>query len=290
MADKEEQPLPPHVTTPLLNLIAGRSMDEDYSHVAQQRAAAGEGPPDSSRLRWVSLLVVGVLGLLTTVVAVQTDRQEEVAQLSRAAVIEQIESRRAQLGSLKSSVSELNDSNQSSLARAAQLDSQVDAVTDTVSRLEVRTGFSEVHGEGLLITVDNQPGVEVDAEIRDVDLATLVDGLWSAGAEAIAINEQRLSVLGGIRNTGRAIHVNGRPVNPPYKIKVIGDNQTLQARLLRSSQGGEWFTLVNGLGFRYAPQNVDDIVLPAAPAPDLRDVVELRTGPSGGLPGEEKAP
>ena len=37
-------PLPEHVTTPLLTLITARSMDEDYAHVAQQRAAAGEAP------------------------------------------------------------------------------------------------------------------------------------------------------------------------------------------------------------------------------------------------------
>ena len=35
---------PEHVTTPLLTLITARSMDEDYAHVAQQRAAAGETP------------------------------------------------------------------------------------------------------------------------------------------------------------------------------------------------------------------------------------------------------
>ena len=33
--------LPEHVTTPLLTLITARSMDEDYAHVAQKRAAAG---------------------------------------------------------------------------------------------------------------------------------------------------------------------------------------------------------------------------------------------------------
>ncbi len=54
----------------------------------------------------------------------------------------------------------------------------------------------------------------------------LVDGLWEAGAEAIAINDQRINALGGIRNTSRAIHVNGRPVNAPYVVSAIGDPRT----------------------------------------------------------------
>ena len=118
----------------------------------------------------------------------------------------------------------------------------------------------------------------------------LVDGLWEAGAEAIAINDQRINALGGIRNTSRAIHVNGRPVNPPYVISAIGDPQTLQARLLQTSQGQEWFNRVNFYGFVYEPENVDDIRLPAARERVLRDVIELDADPDGQGGGEGSAP
>jgi len=290
MVDTSEQPLPTHVTTPLLTLITARSMDEDYAHVAQQRAAAGEtqeGPPQP---HWTSLMALGVLGLMMTVVAVQTDRQAEVDELSRAALIDQIELRRGQVSDLQDQVGELTRSNRAAVTRVGQVGNQLESLEATVSRLEVRTGFSAVHGEGVRITVDNPPGVDVNSEIRDEDLAFLVDGLWAAGAEAIAVNDQRINLLGGIRNTSRAIHVNGRPVNAPYVVSVIGENSTLQARLLESSEGQEWFARVNGLGFRYAAQNVDDIRLPAAPGPVLRDVIEMDAGPNGLPQGEENAP
>ena len=45
------RPLPDHVTTPLLTLITAQSMDEDYAHVAQKRAAAGLEPAPSARAR-----------------------------------------------------------------------------------------------------------------------------------------------------------------------------------------------------------------------------------------------
>jgi uncharacterized protein YlxW (UPF0749 family) len=167
---------------------------------------------------------------------------------------------------------------------------QLEDLLPRVRRAELNTGFASVHGPGVRFTVDNRPGIDVDAEIRDEDLATLVDGLWAAGAEAIAVNDQRLNVLGGIRNTGRAVHVNGRPVLAPYVVSAIGDPRTLQARLLQTSQGQAWFGLVNGLDFIYSSENVDDIRLPAAPERPLRGVIELNADPAGVKEGEGSAP
>ena len=157
-------------------------------------------------------------------------------------------------------------------------------------RAELNTGYTAVHGPGVRITVDNGPDADVDSEIRDEDLATLVDGLWQAGAEAIAINDERVNALGGIRNTGRAVHVNGRPVNAPYVVSAIGDQRTLQARLLQTSQGQDWFGRVSTLGFVYRADNVGDMSLPSAPERSLRGVIELNADPDGAPEGEGSAP
>lgn len=283
-------PLPPHVTTPLLTLITARSMDEDYAHVAQQRAASGAAPAPRTRPHVASLLAVAALGVMASVVAAQTDRQAEVDELSRAALTQQIDSRRDELRGLQAQVADLTAGNQAIVARSTAVQGQLDDLDTRVRRAELVTGFAAVHGPGVRITVDNRPGIDVNSEIRDEDLAVLVDGLWEAGAEAIAINDQRINALGGIRNTSRAIHVNGRPVNAPYVVSAIGDPRTLQARLLQTSEGQEWFALVSGLGFVYTPENVDDMRLPAAPSRDLRGVIELDADPDGQGGGEGSAP
>ena len=293
-----ERQLPEHVTTPLLALITARSMDEDYAHVARQRAtsdtASGAAPegsrPGPARPKAVSLAAVAALGVLMSVAVVQTDRGAATDELGQAALRQQIGDRREQVRGLQDQLGQVTSSNRAALSRSAQLRDQLDDLDASVTRLGVRTGFTAVHGEGVRITVDNPPGADVNSEVRDEDLAVLVDGLWQAGAEAVAINDQRINVLGGIRNTSRAIHVNGRPVNPPYDIAAIGDTSTLQARFLQSSQGQEWFALVNGLDFRYSSENVDDVRLPAAPDPELRDVIEIDAGPNGLPEGEENAP
>ena len=290
MAEQADRPLPPHVTTPLLTLITTRSMDEDYAHVARRRAesaapdAAGRG-----RVRWTTPAVVAVFGVLATIVAVQTSRDADVAELGRAALTAQINAGRAELTQLQSTVTTLEEANRRSVARIDLLESQERDLDDNVRRLEIRTGFVAVRGEGVRMTIASSPGADDTQEVRDEDLATLVDGLWHAGAEAIAINGLRINVLGGIRNTGRAIHVNGRPLTSPYVVEAIGDTATLQADLLRSSQGQEWFALVNGLGFSYVAQNVNELRLPAAPLRQLRQVTEGTAADNAGKPQDKEA-
>jgi uncharacterized protein YlxW (UPF0749 family) len=282
--------LPDHVTTPLLTLITARSMDEDYAHVAEQRAAAGDVRPQVARPHWSSVLAVAALGVMAAVVAVQTDREAPAAELSRAALIEQIDSRGDEVRALQGDVARLTESNAAVASSSTKIQALLDDIEPRVRRAELTTGFSVAHGPGVRITVDNRPGADVDSEIRDEDLATLVDGLFEAGAEAIAINDQRINALGGIRNTSRAVHVNGRPVNAPYVVSVIGDPRTLQARLVETYQGQQWFGLVNGLDFVYRAENVDDIRLPAAPERVLRGVIELNADPDGGPEGEGSSP
>ena len=282
--------LPEHVTTPLLTLITARSMDEDYAHVAQKRAFAGDARPRAVRPHWSSFLAIAALGVMAAVVAVQTDREAPANELSRAALVQQIDTRSDDVRALQADVARLTRFNASVASNSTRTQADLGDAETRVRRAELTTGFSAVHGPGVRITVDNRPGDEVDGEVLDEDLATLVDGLFEAGAEAVAINDQRINALGGIRNTNRAVHVNGRPVNAPYTVSAIGDPRTLQARLVETYQGQQWFGRVNNFGFVYEAENVDDIRLPAAPERVLRDVIELDAEPYGGPAQEGSSP
>ncbi|WP_457205010.1 DUF881 domain-containing protein [Nocardioides sp. P5_C9_2] len=265
--------LPEHVTTPLLTLITARSMDEDYAHVAGRKAERGESTATPGRA-WTTLLIVGSFGLLVTVAGVQTSRDADVQELGRATLVSKIDEGRGEVAALQRDISSLSESRIAAQERNDTLATQTDDLDARVRRLEVLTGFVPVRGEGVRITVTNPQSDDPNDEVRDEDLATLVDGLWQAGAEAIAINGIRLTALSGIRNTGRAILVNSRPLTPPYVVEAVGDNATLQARLLETSQGQAWFGLVNTLGFGYEAENVTMVRLPASTLRPLRDVAE----------------
>jgi uncharacterized protein YlxW (UPF0749 family) len=98
----------------------------------------------------------------------------------------------------------------------------------------------------------------------------LTDALWSAGAEAISVNGQRLNLLGAFRNVGVQVLLNSQPINPPYVFDVIGNPDTMPADLLSSSMGERWYALKNSLGFRFEVRNGGTMTLPAAASQRLR--------------------
>lgn len=292
MADAEgrERPLPAHVTTPLLTRITEQSMDEDYHLVARRKQTEGSGPPAPDRPRLVAALVVGVFGILVTTAAVQTSAKADVTDASRETLISRINDERAQADDQQQAIADLQDENLGLQETLDELTTEQAAATARLRRLEVATGYVAVRGEGVRITIEDPTDpTDTTQLVRDEDLAWLVDGLWEAGAEAIAINDQRLNALGAIRNVGIGIRVNSMPVNPPYVVRAIGDGGSLQANLLDTTHGQQFFSLSDQLGFTHDMQNDDELQLPAARGPRLLHAVRGTSGKPG-MKNEEANP
>lgn len=107
------------------------------------------------------------------------------------------------------------------------------------------TGYAGVKGPGLEISLRDSPlpivpGTE---ELRDAylvnierDLKGVVNELWAAGAEAIAIagrdrRFQRFVVTSTIQGVGNSAVVNGQALSRPFIIRVIGNPKELKAAL-----------------------------------------------------------
>jgi len=284
-----QERLPAHVTTPLLTLITARSMDEDYAFVAEQRAAGTRPPRDARRTVLPTIVFVALFGAMAAVAAVQTSRNADVTEAGRATLVSQIEAERDLLRRVQEDAATLSDANRTAEQRLERLASQQRDLNAVVRRLETSTGYVPVRGPGVRFEISNSPYATDTTEIRDEDLATLVDGLWEAGAEAVSINGERLTALTGIRNTGRAIHIGGDPIRAPYTVLAIGDPGSLQARLLETSEGAAWFVLVRSLGFGFEPENAEDLRLPAAELTPAR-YVERGLGPDQPVTNEEAQP
>jgi uncharacterized protein YlxW (UPF0749 family) len=266
----ETPTLPEHVTQPLLVLITQRSLDADYEHVARRRRAGGEPVTPHPVPRRTAGLVLLVFGLLVTVAAVQTSRNASADNASRESLIAQANLRRADVAALQRQVSHEEAAVVALQARLSSLSADQKAVSARVERLQGRTGFGQARGQGFRVTVDSAPGSAGSQLVRDSDLALLTDALWAAGAEAISVNGQRLTVLSAFRNVGSGILVNSEPVNPPYVFDVLGDPDTVPAALLTSSVGQKWYALKDSLGFRFDIGEAGTVTLPAADQQRLR--------------------
>lgn len=266
MADPRDRPLPEHVTTPLLTLITQQALEEDYRSVAQRRAREGAGGASAEppRSRLLAAVAVVVFGLLVSVAAVQNSRNEAVEDAGRATLVARINESREDLADQQAAIADTTRENRTLTDRVATLTADRQETVSRLRRLQVDTGYYPVTGQGVRIVIDDNPDGGDIQKVRDSDLAKLADGLWEAGAEAISINSQRLNPLGAIRNVSRAIHVNTVPLSPPYVVRAIGDTRTLQADLLATSHGAEFFALAQQLGFVTDMDNVEELSIPGA--------------------------
>lgn len=265
----DRSPLPAHVTMPLLDVVTRNSLDLDYQHVAEARQAAGESGEAEPAHRWRAAVVVGVFGLLLVVAAVQTRAGADADALAREELLQQIDVKRDGLRDANRQISDLHEEVEVLTARQASLAKRERTLASANEEVGALAGYTEVRGPGVRAVVDNSADGSDDGVVRDEDLATLVDGLWAAGAEAIAVNGIRLTATTGIRTAGSAILVHDRALRPPYAVLAVGNVNTLQSRFVESSSGVGFLGLRSRYGFVFSMDNETNLRLPAAARPDL---------------------
>ncbi|WP_152690863.1 DUF881 domain-containing protein [Jiangella alkaliphila] len=227
----------------LLNDLFAKPLDAGYEEAAARRQAAGERP--TSERTWRSpALAIGLvaLGLLLTMSVLQVRDTASVVSSERQGLIEQIDNEDARVSRLQGEVTALEAEIGELESNLLQNSAAGQQMREEVEGLQVTTGAIAVTGPGVVVTVDDaedQSAEDGTDRVLDLDLRQVVNGLWSAGAEAIAINGQRITPLTGIRSAQDLIQINYRPTDAPYEISAIGDPRTL-ARDFGDGSGGEW--------------------------------------------------
>jgi uncharacterized protein YlxW (UPF0749 family) len=104
----------------------------------------------------------------------------------------------------------------------------------------VALGLLQVKGPGVELelgdsTIMRRNGSEMGSPeiylIHDYDLIMLANELWTAGAEAVSLNDQRLVAGSAIRCSGPLIQVNNTTIPSPFVFRAIGDKENLVSAL-----------------------------------------------------------
>src|SRR5690606_33916479 len=157
-------------------------------------SAAGSTP----RRGWAGAaalaVLAGVLGLVTVAAAQQLRApQAEIAE-ARQQLEDQIVERQAVADGLRDRSGELSAGIDE--LQHETLASQDPALLRTLRVDSAVNGTSPVAGPGLVVTLADGGGglsdteSEPGARVRDVDVQTVVNALWSSGAEAIEVDGQ----------------------------------------------------------------------------------------------------
>jgi uncharacterized protein YlxW (UPF0749 family) len=112
-----------------------------------------------------------------------------------------------------------------------------ETMAQELAQLRLILGLTPVEGPGVLVRLQSaQAGGVLPVQVRAADLAGLVNELWSAGAEAIAVNDVRVLATTGFRDHADDVLVGAVAMRPPFVVAAIGEPLTLQTAL--SLRGG----------------------------------------------------
>ncbi len=257
---------------PLLESLVSDHLDPGYQAAADRRAAtAGPGAVGaagrSPRARAIAYLVAGlvIVGLVLGVALTSTKDRAAGAEQARRSLLRDIDTAQTRQAALAAEQSQL-----AAAVRSAQASLGAGGPLATVSRLEVLGAQTEVSGPGLTVVLDGSTRSSGAGVILDRDIQLLVNGLWSAGAEAISIGGVRLRATSAIRQAGSAILVDNRPVFFPVSIQAVGEPSTLHVKFVGTVGFGRFQTFVSLYGIRFDITAQTAVTLPPAGAPDLQ--------------------
>lgn len=235
---------------------------------ASRRALLRRGP--------VLVVIVGVVLGLVGGAGVAQLRSGPLQAEDRAVLESEVERRTALADDLAESNAALREV--IAAEQEAAIGEGAASLIAATDRLAVVSGAERVRGPGVVVVLDDAPedavggdqAVSDDGRVRDTDVQTIVNGLWASGAEAIAVNGQRLTALSTIRHAGDAIVVDLRQLARPYTIAAIGDPDVLLAETRTGSAGRYAAVLRDNYGISVQVEEVDDVELPAASRLTLR--------------------
>ena len=175
---------------------------------------------------WLIALVCVLIGFM---VAVQFRTAQDAKGSLSQQRIEEISDRLLQTEHERDELSEELHKMQTA---AASTDNQQDK-----DLLRYRAALVPLEGEGVIVRMDDSTKPAKAGEnpnlyvIHDDDLLRVVNELRAAGAEAIAINGQRLTGTSEIRCAGPTLSVNNVRSSAPFEIRAIGDKKSLENAL-----------------------------------------------------------
>jgi uncharacterized protein YlxW (UPF0749 family) len=291
------------MSTSLLNQLLTEHLDRGYVEAAERRkAAAATGSPERGRPGTTqALLAVGLLlvGFVLATAYRDTAHSAPDSERARQGLVRDVESRTATSDQLQRQAeslgSQLVKERDSTLTSSETGDTAAKQVRD----LEDAAALVPVHGPGIVVVLgDAAPVQQTDpatgevvtlppddsSRLRDRDLQSVVNALWAAGAEAVAINEERLAPTTTIRAAGEAILVDLRPVTSPYTISAIGNPDTLLPRFADSAASRRYQSQTALFGISFSVERAPRITLRAATSTDLVYAEPVDPSPSPAQP------
>jgi uncharacterized protein YlxW (UPF0749 family) len=216
----------------------------------------------------VTIVLVGA-GLLFTTSA-HTARGTQLRS-ERANLADLIAAEDTRVQARGQRVAALNDEVTRETALNAANSKSIQSFEERTAPLVAAAGLHAVSGPGLTVTLDDAPrDAPVPAQagpddlvVHQQDVQAVVNALWSGGAEAMKLQDQRVISTSAVRCVGNTLILQGRVYSPPYSITAIGDVAKLQAALDASPEINYYLEYVASLRLGWSVKPSTKLTLPA---------------------------
>ncbi|QFG68590.1 DUF881 domain-containing protein [Ornithinimicrobium pratense] len=297
----------PAASMALLEEVLDPPVGPGYRSAADHRVEQGL-PPSSGTRTWLMLAVSVLLGLLVTAAATTLGAQDEAAAKTRTQLVERIEAaqtagdgHRETVDQLRADISALEQRAVDPESASAGPGEPQSSAARRIAAAGLEAGAMAVQGPGVIVRLGDaaprevSPGEVLEPErINSRDIQLVVNGLWSAGAEAISVNGHRMTSTSAIRFAGKAIIVDFRGLTPPYEILAIGEPARLTEETSTGMVGAYLGELRDHLGLRAEVEQVDLLTIGAAERLTTRvssvGTNDLPADPSPGEPAPSPEP
>lgn len=137
----------------------------------------------------------------------------------------------------------------------------------------ILAGLTPVQGPGITLALMDGTANGSDVEqilTHDWNIRSVINELFTAGAEAVSINGYRVVATSGVFCSGPVVRVNNHRLGAPFVINAIGDPQVLKSAM--DIQGGI-LDMLRGDGLQVtAPTIKQNMVMPAFTGNDTGSV------------------
>ena len=266
------------ISAQLIADLVTNTLDPGYAAAAQHR-----GPTPSRR--WFDRPAVAIgcalIGFTLVVAYIHTHRGAPEAAKVHDSLVARVRAAQDRNDGLAAQAQRLNGALTTLRDQAL---SGNGALSRQLDRDQLLAGQTAAVGPGLQVALteppptsgSSQPGragsIPIGASniLTDRDVRSVVNELWADGAEAISVNNVRLTPTSAIRFAGEAVLVDFAPITSPYQIRAIGNADNLATGFASSDVASRYQTLssAEGIGFEFTEHT--SLTLPGSPAVALR--------------------
>jgi uncharacterized protein YlxW (UPF0749 family) len=214
-------------------------------------------------------LALLALGFLTAAQLASEGPRVRYSTQERTPLVETVNELQTQQDDLKSRILDLRAQIQGVEAEDVGSEDLVKQLNDELLAARIAAGLIPLTGTGIVIQLEDSrdpvppDGSEIDYLVGSRDILAVVGALWGSGAEAIAVNGERITPMSAIIDVGPSVLVNSAYLAPPYQITALGA-EDLYEQLSRSAGFVDFVrTRGDGYGIRVSLAEPGSVDMPA---------------------------